>query len=330
MSQAQNCPPPANQAEVTVQPHVRFLPDERSFRYRYTVTNQPESPQRVTTFAVDVLSPFEDVVDPPTPPGAESDRQWHHNTIRKRNYRSLAVQWVGLGEKDQSTQVADPSRMPPPVTGHIEPGETVEGFGFETSHPPGFASFYALGLVQVNRTGSGGRAGRLSSDCPKSSVGPFFDRAGEGTTVGPGEGLRATVVVAPGSDTNVLDPDSQGTVPVALLGSDTVPVRRASRTQALFGITMTKPARPGQIRDLNRDGHDDLLFHFPVQETGIDSGHPTPALSVGLSDPFWRGGTHYSVAWGTVRLRIIRPPKLKNVEPPGIRGITDGGTEGIK
>lgn len=276
-----DCPPRADQVTMDVEPSVRFFPDTSNFMYRYSVTNRQESPLRVDIVGVDFVPTVSNLAEPP------GDEWWDD---RKEN--EDVITWVAFGDTDPTPAAWNPDAPGPliPRTGDIEPGETTSGFGFETHHPPGFSTFYALGMVQPPTVSSEAQAERISRECPGRTVGPFLTRAKRIPSTGPGRGLKVEIDIKPGSDPNGFNPNAEGNVPVALLGSDTFSVDKASDTKALFGVTMTEPVRPGDIQDVNNDGHDDLLFHFPMAETGITEENDRAALAVALTEPIRRCG----------------------------------------
>lgn len=310
------CPPAPNQVNIHVQSEVRFHPDTRTFQYRYSVTNRPDSTLRVQTFAVQFVPPIRQILFARQSWSSPSRVEWTHRTTAvPRPGDPLfeatgpdVIQWGSAGDPDTSSDLPQ-ARGAYPVTGDIEPGETVEFFGFTTPHPPGFSAYYALGMVAMPAGLSEQEAERVGRLCDDSLVGGFFDRAKKGPTVGPGRELKVDIDIKPGSNPNRFNPDATGVVSVALLGSDTFSVSRASDTQALFGITMTEPMAPGEVKDVNRDGHEDLLFHFPILETGIDEKHDTAALAVALTDPLERADTTVTVVWGTDSLRGWASPE---------------------
>ena len=98
-----------------------------------------------------------------------------------------------------------------------------------------------------------------------------------------GEWLAPTVAidVRPGTDVNIVYPDSRGLVPVAVLGSVHVAVSDVDATTLLFGPGAARPARvlPTFVRDVNRDGLDDLVRFFSASKSGIEHGDTEACLS---------------------------------------------------
>jgi FtsP/CotA-like multicopper oxidase with cupredoxin domain len=88
------------------------------------------------------------------------------------------------------------------------------------------------------------------------------------------EGLE--IDIKPGSDKNPINPNSHGVIPVAVLQTDEFdPAREDVRYR--FGAPDVvgdgggaRPAHDGYVKDVNGDGQDDLILHFPTDETGFD------------------------------------------------------------
>lgn len=84
----------------------------------------------------------------------------------------------------------------------------------------------------------------------------------------------ACVDVKPGSDTNPINLESQGVIPVALLGSCSMDVNDIDPDTVSFGPDAALEAHRVLIHyeDVNGDGVLDAIFHFPTQESGIQEG----------------------------------------------------------
>ena len=69
---------------------------------------------------------------------------------------------------------------------------------------------------------------------------------------------------------NNVDPGSTGSVPVAVLGSASLPVVELDVASLRLGEGAAMPTRWGpQYRDTNGDGHEDLILRFDISESGI-------------------------------------------------------------
>jgi hypothetical protein len=123
---------------------------------------------------------------------------------------------------------------------------------------------------------------------------------------------KLAIDIEPDCDENTLDPDCHGVVPVAVLYTEfendkreTVvfdPTERAMRYR--FGAPDVvqsdgaKPVHDGHVEDVNGDGHDDLVLHFPIEETGFDGDESVGTLVWEREE----GGHGYS---GTDQVTIV-------------------------
>lgn len=94
----------------------------------------------------------------------------------------------------------------------------------------------------------------------------------------------ADIDIKPGSDINVVNPRSQGVIPVAIFGSESFDVAGIDPSTLSFGPGETGPSHAvgGHPEDVNDDGFVDLVSHYPVQESGIALGD-TEACVTGAS-----------------------------------------------
>lgn len=84
--------------------------------------------------------------------------------------------------------------------------------------------------------------------------------------------------IKPGGDTNAINPRSNGVIPVAILGTEEfdptteldVSTLRFGAPDAVDNGGGAQPAHGGHVEDVNDDGIDDLVLHFPTRESGFD------------------------------------------------------------
>jgi hypothetical protein len=86
---------------------------------------------------------------------------------------------------------------------------------------------------------------------------------------------EVTIDIKPWSDPNSINPEGNGVVPVAILGSDTFDVTTIDVSSIRFGPAggphNAEPVHNGHILDANSDGWADLVVHFMTQETGLSA-----------------------------------------------------------
>lgn len=85
--------------------------------------------------------------------------------------------------------------------------------------------------------------------------------------------------IKPDSETNPINPNGKGVIPVAILHTDSFdPVARIDVSSLRFGAPdvvdngggATPAHQGGHTEDSNDDGADDLLLHFPTEDTGFE------------------------------------------------------------
>jgi hypothetical protein len=91
---------------------------------------------------------------------------------------------------------------------------------------------------------------------------------------------RVAIDIKPGGDPNAINPDSNGVIPVAILGSDSFDVNDVDVSTLAFGPEGAAPREGGHFEDVNGDGLTDLVSHYPTVETGI-AGDDTEACLIG-------------------------------------------------
>lgn len=92
------------------------------------------------------------------------------------------------------------------------------------------------------------------------------------------------VDVKPGSDDNPVNPDAGGVIPVAVVQTDDFDPTSAD-VRYRFGAPDVvadgggaRPAHGGHVEDVDGDGRNDLVLHFPVAEAGFDGDESAARL----------------------------------------------------
>jgi hypothetical protein len=91
-------------------------------------------------------------------------------------------------------------------------------------------------------------------------------------------GLVLHLDIKPGSDSNPIHPSGRGSLPVAILGSDTFDVLDVDETTLVFGPDAAAPSHDltksdafeDHLRDVNDDGFTDLISHYRIENTGVE------------------------------------------------------------
>lgn len=97
--------------------------------------------------------------------------------------------------------------------------------------------------------------------------------------------------IDPSDGSNSINPDAKGVVPVAVVHTDDFdPAARIDVSSLRFGAPDVvdngggaTPAHGGHVEDVTGDGADDLVLHFPIEETGFGDGGTAGKL-VGETD----------------------------------------------
>lgn len=124
-------------------------------------------------------------------------------------------------------------------------------------------------------------------------------------------GVEVAIDIKPGeNETNPINIRSNGKIPVAILGSETLDVTEVAVATVRFGPCEAAPAhrQPGHLEDVNDDGLMDVIVHFDQREIGLSSDATEAMLTGELLD-----GTKFH-GIDSVLVRGIR--KLKNGDPP--------------
>jgi Bacterial lectin len=92
--------------------------------------------------------------------------------------------------------------------------------------------------------------------------------------------ITVVIDIKPGSDTNPINPKSNGVIPVAILTTDTFDATTVDPLSVRFGSKDAKEAHnKGHIEDSNKDGEPDLVLHFKTQATGIKCDDTSASLT---------------------------------------------------
>jgi hypothetical protein len=98
--------------------------------------------------------------------------------------------------------------------------------------------------------------------------------------------IEVDIDIRPGGDPNAINPDDRGTTPVAVLHTDEFDsVERVNVDSLRFGDPEdidndggATPAHDGHVEDVDGDGDDDLVLHFPTQDMGFEGNEDTGKL----------------------------------------------------
>ena len=85
--------------------------------------------------------------------------------------------------------------------------------------------------------------------------------------------LNANIAVKPGDDQTVINLNTKGVVPVAILSTPTFDATKVNPLTVRFGRTGTEAAAVHfSLQDVNGDGFLDMVLQFRVQSTGLQLG----------------------------------------------------------
>jgi len=93
--------------------------------------------------------------------------------------------------------------------------------------------------------------------------------------------LRVGIDIVPEKRQNLVQPGRWDFLPVAILGSPGFDVLNVDRESLVFGPSGAHPSngRSWRVRDVNGDGHTDLLTFYRTRETGIAEGDSRACLA---------------------------------------------------
>jgi hypothetical protein len=115
--------------------------------------------------------------------------------------------------------------------------------------------------------------------------------------------------IKPGSETNPINPWSQGVIPVAILGTPLLDLSKVDLASLRFGPGLAEASGIPRWEDVNDDGLVDLVIHFSTRDSGIEWGMTEACLEGTI------GATPF-VACNPIR-----------TVPPGLGSIPDGSAD---
>jgi hypothetical protein len=248
------CPSGPNQLTAHVQSNVSFDPTTKMYTYSYVVSNAASSAQEIRSFDLDFAPPASNFTNP---------LGWVHSIFRQRS----TLGWVAISPPGIRTS---PTVAVPPAVSQIKPGQSVGGFSFQSSKPPGPVKSYVRGYVGISVQADELAAETLVDQCPQS-FGFILDLAVVGSTQGPVDFIPVQIEIKPPSTPPVsINPRSEGDTPVAILGTATFQVSSIDASSLRLGPGGSIPS-PNQVHfeDVNGDGIIDLVAQFPTQKIGI-------------------------------------------------------------
>ncbi len=93
--------------------------------------------------------------------------------------------------------------------------------------------------------------------------------------------MEVHIDIMPGTDPNPINPNSMGTIPVAILSTpDFEPTAEVDKTSLTFGATgdETSLSKCTVNEDVNFDGRDDVVCKFNTQDSGFQTGNTEGTL----------------------------------------------------
>jgi hypothetical protein len=271
-ARAQACPATPDRLSVNTAVDVTFDASTGLFTYTYTVANAASSAQPMDGFAVvDFAPPVDKVASPPG---------WVGTVIPGQD----TVLWVAFAVSDPDVVPADGDAGVPASSAQIPPGGGLGGFSFQSPKPPGQVGFRATGFAPVDvQTGATDGDAEASGEslleaCPQLAR-PSRDLGIAGATTGPVNSIRVSIDLKPGSAVNPVNPNSQGVLPVAILGTPTFDVGTVDAASLRLGRGAVAPQDGGHLEDVNGDGILDLVLQFPTPLVGVRCGDSSISLS---------------------------------------------------
>lgn len=94
------------------------------------------------------------------------------------------------------------------------------------------------------------------------------------------ETFPIVINIKPGSFPNSINPNSKVVIAVAILTTEEFDATTVDPGSVKFGPSeATEKHGVGHIEDVDNDGDDDVVYHFPTQDSGLQCGNTTATLT---------------------------------------------------
>jgi len=211
------CPPGEGEVDVRVVPQVTYDGTKRIYTYRYTLENLRTS--RLSVVNLDLKIPRNKVGNIEAPEGWLGQAE----EIGPPGNAIPTIGWLAY-KVEHPDRIAEGPEIPKSISA-LKPGKTVSGFIIKSTLPPGPTTAYVTGQVRIEPVSSEAEMERMYREC--ETVGQsYVEAARKIRTAGPAEGdfQPIGIDIKPGSADNPVNPNQQGVVPVAILGSSDLAV----------------------------------------------------------------------------------------------------------